>query len=128
LGGEDEEIPVVNPHLDSAGTRSEKIPRAAAVGTHFHDCAERNCIAWAEGGQGQAGIKGEAGLDFARELGLTLREVGGLLAVSVVFVLCATFLADRLVAGELGGADLQGEVGAELAEDGFAEGGFVHSA
>jgi hypothetical protein len=70
---------------------------------------------------------GNASANFRGLPGLTLGEIGGFLAVRVVFVFRATLLADRFVAGEQGGARLEGELGAELGDDGVAKGGFVHA-
>ena len=68
----------------------------------------------------------DAGLDLRGEAGLTLGEIGGFLAVGVVFVFGAALLADRLVAREVRGIDLQREIAAELIEDGGADSRFLH--
>ena len=57
---------------------------------------------------------------------MALGEVAGLEAVGVVLVLGPALLAGGLIAGQLGGANLQGKVGAKLGEDMLAEDAFVH--
>ena len=128
LRGEDEDLAVVDPEFESAGPRPEKIPGTASAGGEFDERAQGDHLAGPELRQGEGGVEREAGFDFTGELGLALGEVGGLLAVGVVFARGAALLADGLVAGGLGGADLKGEFGAELGEDGLTDGGFVHAA
>ena len=127
LGGEDKDLAVIDPEFEPAGARPEKIPGTAAAGGEFDERAEGDHRIGPKLRQGEGGVEGEAHVDFGGELGLALGEVGGLLAVSVVFARGATLLADGLIAGGLGGADLESEFGAELGEDGLAEGGFVHA-
>ncbi len=94
--------------------------------------AESDDVAHGGGGGGrgenQFAVGGEAGAEFAGGAGLAFGEVGGFLGVGVVFALGAALFVGSFVAGELGGADLEIEVGLELREEGGAQRGAIDHA
>ena len=108
--------------LEVAGPRAEEIPRTPSARAEFDYGAEGDDAVGCESGERQAVVEREARFNFPGQLGLSFGEVGGLLAVSVVFAFGPALFADGLVAGQLGGAGLECQGGPEVIENGVADG------
>ena len=122
LRGEHEQVAAGDAEFNPAGPRAKEIPRTPSARTEFDYGAEGDDAVGCESGERQAVVEREARFNFSGQLGLSFGEVGGLLAVSVVFALGPALLADRLVAGQLGGAGLECKGGPEVLENGVADG------
>lgn len=104
--------------FEAAGARAEQVVGGAGAGAEDDDMADGGVGGWRR--ENEVAVGREAGAEFAGGAGLPLGKVGGLLGVGVVFALGAALFVGGLVAGELGGADLEVEVGLELREEGGA--------